>query len=392
MSQFEKYIFPANNGKNKNAYVNTQNNQDTNIGEYLALGAGGNIFGTALGLGANYLQQQQQLSNQKELMQEQNKINMQNASIMPSVQKNAMENAGMNPAMGAGQFASAPSVSQGAASMGSMQLANVFDGIANIIAAAKAPSEIAQTEAQTGLTTAQTGKTTAETGKITFDINKINAEISKLAEETQNAKNINEIYDSANKFAKEQSSAIFSDYKAKLEATGAWDKLPEKTKLTIEDLIAGNITLDKGSTEQFFKSLELQKYLAESDAAIVKSYVDLAVSANQLNNKEILDAIANLPKDTHDKIQNDIKKILAEIPKIKSETDKNNVLTKIAKLNDYALMVNEGNTEGVKTKATIDGIQKVGELLSDIIKLRFGRGKPKGKSKTSTTPNYKNFE
>lgn len=48
--------YPAT-GSSKRKYLDANNNQDTDIGQYLALGAGGNVFGTALGLGANAIQQ-----------------------------------------------------------------------------------------------------------------------------------------------------------------------------------------------------------------------------------------------------------------------------------------------------------------------------------------------
>ena len=305
MSTFS-HNYPATGSSNKK-YLDANNNQNTGIGEYLTLGAGGNIFGTALGLGANAIQQNMQLENQKELMNQQNIINRNNAAQAAQIQVHGQQNAGLNPAMAEGGIASAPQVSQGAAGMGSMGLTNVFDGIANIIQAAKAPSEIAQIEA----TTAKTG---AETKNIKYDfttlkpeqIKKMEQEITKLNEDIQTAKNINEIYQTKSDFIKNNGASIFSGWRDQLKATGNFNKLPEKTRETIDSLANGNTELDVGSLESLNEIIKTQTNLSEADKSVMQNLVGTTVAMKQLKDNNITSKLAKMSSTQFDKLINEI--------------------------------------------------------------------------------------
>lgn len=373
------YIAPAT-GSSKKKYLDANNNQETNIGEYLTLGAGGNIFGTAMGLGANAIQQNMQLENQKELMNQQNIINRNNAAQAAQIQVHGQQNAGLNPAMADGGIASAPTVSQGAAGMGAMTLNNVFDGIANIIAAAKAPSEIANIEA----TTAKTG---AETENITYDfttlkpeqVKKMEQEITKLNEDIQTAKNINEVYQTKSDFIKEHGPAIFTGWKDQLKSTNNWNKLPEKTRQTIESLSNGDIDLDVGSVEGLNQVINAQTNLSEADKRVMSNLVNTTVALKQLKNSKITDKIANMSSAQYDKLQTEMKLYDEKITnqQIKNWSDI---------VNDKNFMVTKGLWDELVKTEGLEQAEKTMDDLHSILRL-FGS---KGKSTTKTLKSHKN--
>lgn len=366
-------------GSSSKRYLDANNNQSTGIGEYLALGAGGNIFGTALGLGANYVQQQQQLSNQKELMHLQNNINQRNAMQAAQMQVHGQQNAGLNPAMADGGIASAPTVSQGSAGIGSMGLANVFDGIANIIAAAKAPSEIAQIEAATQ-------KTGAETENIKYDysvlkpeqVNKLQHDITKLTEDIQTARNINEVYQTKSEFFKTYAPSIFDGWRSQLKQSNNWDKLPEKTRGTIDSLANGEMDLDVGSVESLNEIIKAQANLSEADKTIMTNLVDTTVALKQLKDKRITDKLAKFTPAQYDKLQK-------EMSLLDERTTNQQIKNWSDIVNDPHFMVTKGLYEELLKTEGLDQAEKTMDDLHSLLRTFRPKGKPKPTPKKVTT-------
>lgn len=305
---------------------------------------------------------------------------MRNARQAAQVQVHGQQNAGLNPAMAEGGIASAPTVSAGSAGIGSMGLANVFDGIANIIAAAKAPSEIAQIEATTE-------KTGAETENVKYDytalkpeqVKKMEKDIEKLNEDIQSARNFNEVYQTKSDFIKEQGSAIFTGWKDQLKGTGNWDKLPEKTRQTIDSLANGDIELDVGSVEGLNQIIQSQTNLSEADKRVMTNLVDTTVAMKQLKNGKITDKLAKFTPAQYDKLQK-------EMALLDEKTDNQKIKNWSDIVNDKNFMLTRGLYKELVEVEGLEQAEKSLDAVRDFLRLKgLKPGKAPSPKKVTTT-------
>lgn len=329
MGTFNNNNYAGNNSSKK--YLDANNDQSTNYDDlgstFGAIFGGplGAVAGNLAGQGINYLTSnkmaEDQFERQKELQKRANDINMQNAGRMAQIQVTGMQNAGMNPA--GTQFTSAPTQQQGAAPMPTVpHLGNIFQGVAELIAAAKAPTEIEKMIADTSLTKAktseseaQTGKIGAETENITYDyttmkpeqVKKMEKDIEKLNEDIQNTRNVNEIYQTKSDFIRTHAPSIFTGWRDQLKSTNNWNKLPEKTRQTIDSLANGDIEMDVGSIEGLNQIIKTQTDLSEADKNVMQNLVNTSVALKQLKNNKILDKIAKMPDAQYNKLYKEMK-------------------------------------------------------------------------------------
>lgn len=258
-------------------------------------GAAGNIAGSAYNQHLNLEMMNQQMKNEKELQQNAYNLNQQAQSKQASIMVHGMENAGLNPAMANG--AGAPSLQAGAAAGGNTTLANIFTGVADLINAAKAPTEIEKATAERELAEAEAGKSREETKTIQPTIENIKQQTSKLAEDTKSAKNMNDVFKAKQEFIRDVGAGIFDGYRANLQAAGQWEQLPYKTKDTIDALAEGYIDLDIGSLEALDHIIDTQGKLSERDAKALHNMLDSIITMRQIGNDKVMKSYEMLPRN-----------------------------------------------------------------------------------------------
>lgn len=351
-------------GNSSKKYLDANNNQNVdaqNLGTTFGAIFGGPIgaaVGSLGGAGINYLMnsslQDKQFENQKELQDRAFKMNEQAVQRQAQNQVIGMQNAGLNPAAVNG--AGAPSIQAGAAAGGTSQLANIFTGVAELIAAAKAPTEIekmvaetGKTKAETGLTEAQTTKTETEIPSIIANTEKIKQETNKLFEDTINAKNANAVWESTNNFYKSYAPTMFDEYKTKLEKAGVWESLSPRTKDTIEGLIDGSIEMDMGSIIALSQLISSQKQISDTDKAMLQNALEGTILSKQLNDKNVIDALTKIPENELKSMQENWKSqrstrlTQAEQRKlIKEQATGKNIENLQKELDDFNYLVSKG--------------------------------------------------
>lgn len=355
-------------------------------------GALGSAAGHAVGAGVGYLLNEatadNQLERQKELQQQAFGLNQLAAQNQASIEVNGLRAAGLNPAIANG--AGAASISPGSASAGTTPtLGNVFDGIANIIAAAKAPSDISRTQAETSNLGAMTGKIGEETKEVSQRVNivtpkvvsKLDADISNTLESVRNAKNFNDAYEAQNKFLKENSQFVFSQMQSKLESQGLWDSLSEDTKDTISKLASGEISVSQGEYDGLIKTINAQKLLSDSDMALVKNAFDTNVLVRQFQNSGTMKALETAPADAKAFMYKQMKKIDAEIQgiyqdikvgkaevalkraqKLKTEFERES-----SELNDVKWLIKNGRYDDADVRTWEQSLDNMYQMLGKVV-------------------------
>lgn len=255
-------------------------------------GAGGNLLGNYINYRFNRKLQENQMENQIELQNrafQHNQIAVQQQARLQALGK---QQAGLSAADVSGQ--GAPSLQAGAAAGASSSMSNVFSGIADLIAAIKAPTEIEKAVAETELT---------------------RAGVPKVGAETEEIQHRNADWTSYNDFVREHGPAMFAKEKEALmnsivdEETGKslWDLLDEDTQNTYDNIISGDIPITKGSMQAILDDVELQAKLPEAEYRKISSMAHAGILIEKLQDKEAVRALLDEEKNEVKKLKQDIK-------------------------------------------------------------------------------------
>ena len=230
--------------------------------------------------------------------------------------------AGLNPAMFNGQMSPAQSVSQGSAPKGE-----------NVEMNQTSPVDML-TMAQVRNLEAQTDKTEAETNKISgVDTENIKSDTAlkiaqaafadagkeKIGAETQNIQNINEQYSDANRFFKDHGKSVADDWKK----SNWYVNGNEATKSLVDKMADGSIPLSVGTLKALNDTVQNSNNLSKSDKENYLNAIMDVVYKTQFENDEVLDAMAELPRDQQKKIRAEVSKIYKELKEIASRTHLN---------------------------------------------------------------------
>lgn len=273
-------------------------------------------------------------NRQKELMDIQNKMNMNNAQNMPGVQAFGLRQAGFNPAMvqGAGT-ASAPTVSQGNADM------------------------------------PQTIPFNAQDALLFAQMDNIEANTKKVEEEAEGVKKQNEITDTANDAAvrgylsdwNREQEDLEKALKGMKEGSEEWNKTKgriqelEKMKTQIVDPnFRGALGIAKGT--------EAAKNETRDRMAILHEYLtgalDNSVAEKKLGNGTV-QALADMPVATRDKLVQDIEKVKQDIAESESREELNDqtvlkLQADVMKIGDEILRAHLNDPNWIKKYLGVD--------------------------------------
>lgn len=264
------------------------------------LGAG---FGNIAGNGVNYLfnsaLQNQQFKNQQALQKSAFRMNQKAVQQQARLQAIGMQQAGMSPAGVNG--AGAPSLQSGAAAGATSGMSNIFSGLAEIIAAAKLPSDLSKVDSEVLL-------------------NKANA--GKAGEEAEQIQHANADWTSYNDFMKKHGPQIFAKEKEALEnavvrewtdddgvkhTETLWDFLPQETQSTYQKIIDGEIPMTSGNFKAISDDVEMQAKLTEAQARKVAAATHAGILVEKLQDPKALRAMLDEEKNKVRELEQGIK-------------------------------------------------------------------------------------
>lgn len=322
----------------------------------------GNIAGSIFNKNINLDLMNQQMENEKELQRSAYALNEQAQQNQGSIMKHSLENAGLNPATATAQ--GAPSLQAGSAAGANSQLANIFTGVADLINAAKAPTEIEKATAEKELAEAGAKKATAEISAIQEQTKNVIQDTKKLAEETQGAKNINDVFKAQQNFMKDYGAAIFDGYRSILQTTKHWENLPYKTRSTIDSLADGYIELDIGSLEALNNIIDSQANLTERDKKTIHNVLDTIVDLRQLNNESVLKSYETMPHTQKRLLMAETNNFYEEAKKAKTEADLNKLDKWLKEHTSDEYLIEHGMSDELERR-------KYKELFNRILNLPF---------------------
>lgn len=242
---------------------------------------------------------------------------LQRASLSNQVAGAKM--AGLNPAMVGQSPGGAQSVSQGSGAKGE----NVEINPSELLAMA----QVKNLEAETDKTNAEADKirgvdtenTIADTAKKIAETAYTEAGTDKINNETQTIKNINEQYSDQNKFYKENGANIASEWKK-----SNWYLMgSDATKKLVDSIASGSIGLSVGTLKALTDTIEQSNKMSDSDKQNYLNSVMDVVYQTQFENDEVLDALAQLPRDQQKKIKAETAKLWKEVKEVASKTHLN---------------------------------------------------------------------
>lgn len=394
-------LVPAYSNAN-NAYLDTKDSNKTSMDYSDAGQAAGGTFGTIfggplggaigsmagnlIGQGVNYMAnkslQENQFENQTELQRRAADINTEAVKNQAMLEKVGMQQAGLNPAGVNGQ--GAPSLQAGAAAGANSTMGNIFGGLAEMIAAIKAPTEIEKMQAEKALTEGQTEKTAAETDltheqkyNLMLDSDLVKPEqarelferANKHIQDAQNAlaqadntNAITDIINAQNDFIKQYSSSIYSSYMDNLKSTKQWDKLPPRTRETIEKLASGEIEMGTGELQGLKEIINTQTGLLERDRDGLNAMLDTIVTRKQIDTKNIINALRDFPVNQRKLMMSQISDYYAQARKAGADASRTGTLEWLDKHTSDDWLIQHGLTEEVERK-------KYKEVLNNLLKL-----------------------
>ena len=394
-------LIPSYSNAN-NAYLDTKDNNKTSMdysdagetagGVFGSIfggplgGAIGSMAGNLIGQGVNYAAnkslQENQLSNQMELQNRAYMLNQQAAQNQAQNEVIGMQQAGLNPAGVNGQ--GAPSLQAGAAAGANSTMGNIFGGLAEMIAAIKAPTEIEKMQAEKALTEGQTEKTAAETDltreqkyNLQLDSDLIKPEqarelferANKHIQDAQNAlaqadntNAVTDIINAQNDFIKKYSSSIYSSYMNNLKSTKQWDKLPPRTRETIEKLASGEIEMGTGELQGLKEIINSQTGLLERDRDALNAMLDTIVTRKQIDTRNVINALRDLPVNQRKLMFSQITDYYAQAKKAGADASRTGTLEWLDRMNSDTWLIEHGLTDELERK-------KYKEVLNNLLKL-----------------------
>lgn len=339
----------------------------------------GNVGGAVLGQYMANKQMDKQLANQKELQRHAFDLNQKAVQQQAQLEVNGLRNAGLNPAGADGS--GAPAVQPGSASVGNVPtLGNIFDGVAEIVQAAKMPTDIANTEANTANTRTNTAATQQQIDFVVPKVlDKMDKDIASLVESIRGARNLNDSFEAQDKFLREQSRVIFDRMRSNLIDKGMFESLAPDTQQTLDDLANGSITVGQGEYDALIKAIDAQSKLSDAD----RRYIDNAFANNltvrQFMDEGVMKSLAKAPEDARKKLYKDIDRLNAEIEGIKQDIKvgradvalkraqklRTDFERESAELNDVKWLAKHGRDDDVDVRTWELGLQQGYDFLSN---------------------------
>ena len=327
------------------------------------------------------------MKREQTLMAMQNRMNNENAVNAYSQQVQGARLAGLNPAMMQGMSATPTTVTKGNSSKAeTVAMDPTFD-----LVGAQADNIRAQTEKLR----AEVPKVQAETKNIFADTLYKGASTDEKKASTARIDQINTQWSQQNEALKEQGQAMAQ----KWQDSPWYNALSQDTKDTIDAIAAGSTPLTVGGLDALERVIKTQADLSDADQKLVSNAFKNAVIEAQFSDKEVMNAIAQAPRDQQkmlykniDHIESMMKKIQAEIPNIVANTKNTQEATKMLKSQIKSFESSDLGylkKQGYETGNFVPWIEQFAEdRLKDVIDLGkgylLGRGMRAGA--TSSTP------
>ena len=351
MNTFEQYNIPT---QYTQAPINLET-ADAGI-KNLATSMGGNIAGGVFNTVMNGILQQHQFEEQEKLQRNAYRLNEKAVQNQAELQAIGMQNAGLNPAQVQGN--GAPSIQAGAAAGSTSTMGNIFTGIADIITAAKMPSEIMRNEAESV-------QRSAESARIPTEIKRFQEEANKFAEQARGLKNENDFMEAHNKFLKEQAPTIFQNYIDQLKASGVWDNLPLKTRETWENMANSDfeeegIGLIRGINDM----INTNKNLSDADREVLGNTKQMIIDFYQIMDQKTMRAFADMPKWQQKLMKSEITEFYARAGQEKATADWTNTKKWLDEHTSDQWLIEHGMSDEIERK-------KYTELMNRLMNFPF---------------------
>lgn len=350
-------------GFRSGGYVDTQSASGDILGN-LALGGlagvAGNLAGNYINYRFNRELQENQMENQIELQNRAFKHNQLAVQQQARLQALGKQQAGLSAADVSGQ--GAPSLQAGAAAGGTSVMSNVFSGIADLIAAIKAPTEIEKAVAETELAKSGAEKQTAEAEQlIPAQVSHLLQGADEVAQRVRAAKNANEMFEAHRDFVKSMGPSIFDGYRGMLKQAGVYEKLPFRTRQTIDSLADGEVDLGPGEIEGLNSIVNSQANLSTRDKELFQNLVDTVTAMNQSTNKAVMDAYTRLPLNQQNLMRSQIAEYYAMAGQAKTQADLNKLNKWLEEHTSDQWLIEHGMSDEVERK-------KYTEVLNNLMK------------------------